>query len=209
MLFWGDQAPWPTADRILKPCNKPFVEPSGGDLVPVLSHTLKVKCDLFGVVYEVLIAEKSHENKKLEWRNSRIIGVRESCRVNTVAFSKQTIRYLPFVCCSCSCFQSQPSSSSLSAGCKNHSALKDLRNSAIVLNLNGFRPRRTDGCVHSQIRRSIVQNPLFSLFNRTLSFSHCCLLWPLYHSASQNTLYTYTLSNTQPEAHTVLLFFSI
>lgn len=96
MLFWGEQAPWPTADRILKPRNEPFVEPSGGDLVPVLSHTLKVKCDLFGVVYEVLIAERSHENKKLERRNSRIIGVRESCRVNTVAFSKQTIRYLPF-----------------------------------------------------------------------------------------------------------------
>lgn len=85
---------------------------------------------------------------------------------------------------------------SLSLGCKKHSALKDLRNSAIVLNLNGFRALRTDGWVHSQIRRSIVQSLLFSFSNRSLSFSHCCLLRPLYHSASLHTLYMYTHKHT-------------
>lgn len=95
-------------------------------------------------------------------------------------------------------------------GCKNHSALKDLRNSAIVLNLNGFRAQRTDGCVHSQIRRSIVQSPLFSLFNRTLSFSHCCLLWPLYHSASLHTLYTiHSQTHSQKCMHVLLFFHSL
>ncbi len=109
------------------------------------------------------------------------------------------------MCCCCSYFQLQ-CLLSLSAGCKKHSALKDLRNSAIVLNLNGFRAQHTDGCVHSQIWRSIVQNPLFSLSNRILSFSHCCLLRPLYHSAPLHTLCMYA-HKTHPEAHTVLLFF--
>lgn len=81
-------------------------------------------------------------------------------------------------------------------GCKKRSALKDLRNGAIVLNLNGFRAVCTDGWVHSQIRRSIVQRLLFSCSNRTLSFSYCCLLRPLYHAASLHTLYVYTRKHT-------------
>lgn len=137
-------------------------------------------------------------------RNPRITSVKEPCQVDNVAFTSRQ-RDLPLVCCCCSYFQLQ-CLLSLLAGCKKHSALKDLRNSAIVLNLNGFRAQCTDGCVHSQIRRSIVQNPLFSLSNRTLSFSHCCLLRPLYHSASLHTLCIYT-RKTHPEAHTVLLFF--
>lgn len=48
------------------------------------------------------------------------------------------------------------------------------------------------GCVRSQIWSSIVQSLLFSLSNRTLSFSHCCLLQPLYHSVSFYTLCMYT-----------------
>lgn len=63
----------------------------------------------------------------------------------------------------------QPQSRSLSrsAGCKNHSALKDLRNSAIVPNLNGFVGRRcADGFSRRcQIRRSIVHTPVPSRFN--------------------------------------------
>ncbi len=106
-------------------------------------------------------------------------------------------------------FSHSVSLSSLSAGCKKHSALKDLRNSAIVLNLNGFGAQRTDGCVHSQIRRSIVQNPLFSLSNRTLSFSHCCLLQPLYHSTSLHTLYMYSCKHTSRGTHCFTLFHSL
>lgn len=70
----------------------------------------------------------------------------------------------------------------------------------------GAGPQRTDGCVHGLIRRSIVQNPLLlPVFNRTLSFSHCCLLLPLYHSASLHTSYAQT--HIRGSARTVLLFF--
>lgn len=158
-------------------------------------NTNAVKC----LSLKILVNIKNTKSK-----TSRIALVKASCRANTVTFlGRLTCR--PLVCCSCSCIQPQSYCLSLSAVCKNHSALKDLRNSAIVLNLNGFRARRTDGCAHSQIRRSIVQNLLFSLFSRTLSFSHRCLLWPLYHCTPPHTFYNIH-SNTQPEAHCFTLF---
>lgn len=103
--------------------------------------------------------------------------------------------------CCCSCLQPQCFSTEPVGGLQKAFSLKDLRNSAIVLNLNGFRALRTDGCVHSQIRRSIVQNLLFSPSNHILSFSHCCLLQPLYHSASLHTLYMYTHKRTSRSTH--------
>lgn len=63
----------------------------------------------------------------------------------------------------------------LFARVQKRSALKDLRNGAIVVNLNGFRASRTDGCLQSQIRRSVVQSRLLSRSNRSLRFSHCRL----------------------------------
>lgn len=68
--------------------------------------------------------------------------------------------------------------------------------------------RRTDGCTHSQICHSIVQNPLCSRFNRALSFSPCRLLWPLYHRASVHTLYSIH-SQTRGQKRSLLSLFFI
>lgn len=88
-------------------------------------------------------------------------------------------------------------SCSLLERCKKHSALKDLRNSAIVLNLNRFRGPRTDGWVHSQIRHSIVQSPVFSLSLSLIVpslFLIAVFCLPLYHCcfAALHTLHMQT-----------------
>lgn len=67
--------------------------------------------------------------------------------------------------------------------------------------------RRTDGCAHSQICRSIVQNPLCSRFNRALSFPPRRLLWPLYHRASVHTLYSIHSQTRSKKRSLFSLFF--
>lgn len=93
--------------------------------------------------------------------------MKEPCRVDTVA---PWGGYVSLPCHGCWDLQTHSYSEPVSGVQKSFSSKGFERESAIVLNLNGFRARRADGCVHSQTRRSVVHKPLFSLFNRSLSF---------------------------------------
>lgn len=88
---------------------------------------------------KVLITEKRHENKKAVQRDSRMFLCKRLLPGRYCYLSKQTkrsaLRVLLLFVFSAAVLLSR----ACRRGCRKHSALKDLRNSAIVLNLNGVR----------------------------------------------------------------------